>query len=785
MITWHIHIKGQVQGVGFRPFIYLLAQKYQLYGNVNNTLDGVHIYVNTIKKVLQEFIIDIKNNRPVLAVITNLVYEIVPGQYFNTFEIVHSRSLGSPNLVLTPDAAICDTCRTELLSSSNRRHLYPFITCINCGPRYSIVEHLPYDREHTTMSEFHMCPECGLEYEDPKDRRYYSQTNSCPNCRIELSLLNSKLELLSQDVSSIADSVRNQWKKGSIVAIKGIGGYLLTCDATDSQAIQKLRQYKDRPSKPFAIMMLQRHLESFVDLNDSEKEALQSSQAPIVLLKIKDTGLCPTDIAPGLSKIGVMLPYAPLYEILLEGYPHPVIATSCNYSNSPIIYEEKKVKEILPALAHFLLSHNRDIVVPSDDSVIAFSPFKKKRIVLRRARGIAPSYINRALRLSKNNIVAMGAMLKSTFGLVHDHNIYISQYIGSLESYDTLQSYKHTLNHLMGLFDMNPNVVLCDLHPMYPSTLAAQELSIELAVPLSYVQHHVAHFAAILGEHNLIDDDKAIMGVIWDGLGMGDDGQLWGGEFFTFFGSSINRIHAFDYRKVIANDKTAKESRVAALSYAHDIAEAQDQLQSKFDITEWKIYNTLLKSSAGRLTSSVGRLFDAVASLLGIIDIQSYEGEAAMLLEAKALQYFKDHGLDGATPYYIEHKGAFSIETQYLISQIVRDINRGVKIERIAAKFHLSLVFIIRNIAREHQINKICFSGGVFQNGLLIDLIIHYLNEDFELYFHKELSPNDENISFGQIVYHSITQKEKSNIEKNKNLLNSHKSNTYVFGNTG
>ncbi len=764
MKTWHIHIQGQVQGVGFRPYVFFMAKEYELKGWVNNTVDGVHIEFNAEERIATDFYHHLLSQAPVLAQITShRIYETEEA-FFDNFQIIHSESSGEPQLLLTPDFAICEACKSELHTHANRRRAYPFITCTHCGPRYSIITQLPYDRVRTSMKMFQMCEDCQTEYTNPSDRRYYAQTNSCPACSIQWCLSMDSRAI--HHPSEIIREVVRLWKTGDIVAIKGIGGYLLTCDAGNEKAIQQLRKRKHRPSKPFAVMFPElSSLTDTLECRQREKEELCSHVSPIVLLDMKTTGdsaIASEAIAPALGQIGAMLPYTPLYELLLAEFAKPIIATSANISHSPIIFQDKKAMVELSPIAEAILSNDREIVAPQDDSVVKYTPFSGQKIIIRRSRGLAPTYINQELKLPAQSILAMGAMLKSTFSFLHQGNTYISQYVGDLEQYDTQLAYRNSIQHFFKLFRAKPAIILTDKHPAYPSTHYGEDLSADLGIALKATQHHLAHFGAILGEHHLLHTKEAILGVIWDGTGLGDDGHIWGGEFFKYQGYDFLPCHSFDYFDFILGDKMPKEPRISALSACWDVRGAEEVLVDKFSKTEWQIYTQLLAKENPLQTSSLGRIFDAVASLLGILDKQTFEGEAAMRLEAVASQYVKQNGLDFSSSYFREEAQDSRIPTKSLMTHIILDIKKGKSTAFIAAKFHFSLVKLIKIIANHLQIKKIAFSGGVFQNGLLVDLILHHLRSDFDLYFHQQLSPNDENISFGQLVCYQIEQHQKS-----------------------
>jgi len=773
MNTWHIHIEGQVQGVGFRPFVHLLAKRYGLKGWVNNMVDGVHIQINAGEPLVEKFVEEIAQQPPPLSRITSITRKVVSQNLYDSFQIIHSEEKGDANLLLTPDFATCEACKNELLAVEDRRFQYPFITCTNCGPRYSIIDTLPYDRVNTAMDEFRMCRTCREEYQNVDNRRYYSQTNSCETCGIKMVLFDSNAQKLATSTRDIMDRVIAYWKEGHIVAIKGIGGFLLTCDAKNDDAVRKLRTRKHRPAKPFAIMVPGIEDLDQSTIEDFQAEELQSSVSPIVLMEKKGLPKVSEEVAPGLNNLGVMIPYTPLYQLLLDGFESPIVATSGNLSNAPIMYEDGDAMTHLSPIADFILTHNRKIVIPQDDSVLQYSHFEKQRIILRRARGLAPTYIDPNLKLPEYSVLSLGAMLKSTFTLLHRGNIYISQYLGDLAHFETQQSFKKVIQQFLKIFGTKPQTIICDKHPEYPSTQMAGEIVQKFNGTLHQVQHHIAHFGAILGEHNLIDAENPILGIIWDGTGLGDDGQIWGGEFFKYEKKDFLRCYHFDYFDYILGDKMPKEPRISALSACWDVLGAEDFIKEKFTKTEWQIYTKLLKKEKNLKTSSVGRIFDAVASLLGIMDKQSYEGEAAMRLESIATDYFRKHGLQFDSSYFMEGAHYYRIPTKSLMTNIVMDLNKGKPIAYIAAKFHYSMMKLVKIVADNLKIKQLAFSGGVFQNGLLVDLILHHLKGEYKLYFHKEISPNDENISFGQLVCHHI--------ERQKELLVKNKMNEYVF----
>lgn len=748
MTTYNIHFKGIVQGVGFRPYVYRTAISFGVNGFVRNDLNGVFITISGERKNLDQFYDYLWKNIPKEAnIISKDLVESTYIEYDNfRIEESNSNSLETSSPFMAPDFAMCDKCKKELHDPHNRRFQYPFITCTDCGPRYSIVKSLPFDRENTTMSDFKLCTTCYKEYNTPADRRFYSQTNSCKECGIKLTLYSNDGNVISANDSNIVEQASELIDSGFIVAIKGIGGFLLVCDATNEQAIKTLRERKNRPTKPFAVLYPTFDLiQNDYVVSEAEKELLTGEIAPIVLLEKKknNCNIAYDAIAPRLNKIGVFLPYAPLLELILSNLRKPIIATSANISGSNIIYENKQALSQLSTIADYILVHNRDITMPQDDSVIQISKETKTKITLRTGRGLSPVYLS--IDNKPLDAIGYGALLKSSICLSTDKQIYVSQYLGNTTNFDSQENYKDITIKLSKLLAINPNSIACDSHPNYYSTLLAEQEARNKDISLTKVQHHKAHFYAILGEHQLLHDQ--VLGVIWDGTGLGDDNNIWGGEFFVYNNYNIKRETHLEYTTHILGDKMAREPRLSALSFFGKIADST--LETLFTTTEWRLYNSIL-SQEKLQTSSIGRLFDAVAALLQLSSKQSYEGEAALFLENIASNYRSAHSEYRET-YTFDIKGT-ELSTKQMLSEIVSDLDSKQELGKIALKFHLTLVSIVNEIGKKYKINKIAFSGGVFQNALLVDLLKICLSDKYQLYFHQKISPNDENISFGQIV---------------------------------
>ncbi|MBL7739183.1 MAG: carbamoyltransferase HypF [Chitinophagaceae bacterium] len=761
MNTWHIHIGGLVQGVGFRPYVCRMAGTLGIKGCVSNGNDGIHILFNATGEQADAFYSKLVNSPPANAIIRIHHCERTHPKKFDDFSIQASDTTAKPDMLLAPDIAICHQCLHEIQDPVSNRFQYPFTTCLECGPRYSVISSLPYDRENTTMAELKMCACCDTEYNDINNRRHYSQTNSCPYCSIPVHLFDNQGTAICHDTECAMVLVHQALQEGKIVAVKGIGGYLLLCDATRQHSIRTLRERKHRPAKPFAVMYSSlAMMEKDLIITGKEREALTGKVSPIVLCKLKQepaTGLCTNAVAPGLDKIGAMLPYTALLFLIAKRFAHPLIATSGNLSGSPVIYTDEDALIWLGDQADLILAFDRDIVTPQDDSVLQFSERYEHRIVIRRSRGLAPNYFPSPFEI-ENNILAMGAELKSSFALLDDHNLYVSQYLGDQGSFDSQESYKDTLRHLSALLHFKPCQILIDSHPNYYVSTLGGDIGEKLKIPVSAVQHHKAHFCAVLAENDLLNEEN-VLGVIWDGTGYGDDQQIWGGEFLLLEDGDISRYMHLDYFPQLLGDKMSKEPRISAVSLLRKNMDHLMMIRDQFSIEEREFYLKLLDQPQHLLTSSVGRLLDGIASMLNIQSFNTYEGEAAMKLEAAA-RTCDNRSFD----HYAIPVNKNRLDWSVMTDAIMIDRKDDIAVPVIARKVFVSLAMLIRNVAIRAGVKKIAFSGGVFQNALLVDLITELMQEEFELYFHKQLSPNDECIGFGQIAYVQLKeQKEKNN----------------------
>ena len=745
--TFKITISGQVQGVGFRPFVYGLAHQLHYNGSVCNNGDGVLIHINSDEEKAMEFLSEILKNVPKISIIQSHSISEVSFLEYDDFRIVPSQTNNQINIPLTPDFAVCEFCKSEIRDKKNRRFGYAFTTCTNCGPRYSLTTRFPFERVNTTLSAFDMCTTCKTEYADTNDRRFHSQTNSCADCGIKLKLTTANGKTIGVNQSEIIKKVSEFIVEGNIIVLKNTNGYLLCCDANNKSAIERLREKKRRQAKPFALLYPSiEHIKKDFEFSSAEEKALTSSVSPIVILNPKSTitALEQESIAPGLHQLGVMLPSSALLVLLMDDLKIPIVATSGNIHGSPIISKEAGAVQKLSEVADYFLHHNLDVSFPQDDSVVRFAG--EHQIMLRRSRGLAPNFLSTTLSKNKN-ILAMGAHLKSTFSFVPNAHIYVSPYFGSLDNYDVLERYQEIIIKYEQLFETQPEVILIDSHPQYQSSIVGKELADKNNAKLVPIQHHKAHFASVLGEHDLFESKEKILGVVWDGTGLGVDKAIWGGEFFNYENRNMERLTHFEYVDWIAADNMSKEPRLSLLSMLPK--SKREIIKYKFSETEWKIYNKMLESNCLK-TSSIGRLFDAVASLLEIIDKTSYEGEAAMLLENRARAYQGDVFVDFLADLEYE-----TIPTKTLIASLQRAKKEGVSVPQISSSFIHTLALVILKIAKQDDYGTVACSGGVFQNSVLVEKLSQLAQKQgIKLKFNRILSSNDENISLGQLCYY-------------------------------
>ncbi len=738
-----IFIRGAVQGVGFRPFIYKLATSLKLVGWVQNSTEGVVIEVEGCKSDLDQFVLSIDKDKPSISFIQSLEPCFLDVKGYKIFQIKES-FLGNKTTIILPDIATCPDCREEILDPKNRRYRYPFTNCTHCGPRYSIIEALPYDRRNTSMKNFKMCKTCQDEYENPNNRRFHAQPNACPQCGPHFELWDRKEKILKTHEQALEQAAKII-KKGGIVALKGLGGFHLMVDARNENAILNLRKRKHRDAKPLAVMYPSlQEVKKDCEVSDLEERLLTSSESPIVLLKKKKSCQVCQTVAPRNPYLGVLLAYAPLHILLMDILKFPIVATSGNVAEETICITDKEAVKKLKDIADAFLIHNRPIIHHVDDSLVRV--IKGREMVLRRARGYAPLPI--PFKRIDKDILAVGPHLKNTIAISCDENIFVSQHIGDLETEKTFSTFKKTVEDFQKLYETNPRVVACDLHPGYLSTAFAEETNLSKI----YIQHHYAHICACMAE-NEIDDE--ILGVCWDGTGYGEDGVVWGGEFLRINEHGFARIAHFKSFPLPGGEAAIKEPRRSALGllYSRLGQQAFNQKDSEsikaFDAQELENIRTMLiKKINSPMTTSVGRIFDALSSLLGFCQVMDFEGQAAMDVEFATLEKESN----SVYSFLIKKEDALVIDGPF-IREILKDIQDGVSASIICVKFHNTLVDIIVAVAKRSGLQKIALTGGCFQNKYLLEKTIERLEEEhYSVYWHQRIPPNDGGIALGQVA---------------------------------
>jgi len=757
-----VQAEGIVQGVGFRPFVYDLARRHELAGWVLNDERGVQIEIEGADEDVASFLSELSSPPPLAIVERTQVNYASPAGYTG-FEIRESVGGEERLTLVSPDMALCEDCQRELFDPQDRRFRYPFINCTNCGPRFTIIEDIPYDRAKTTMAPFEMCPECSREYHDPEDRRFHAQPNACPTCGPQVELLDAKGNALPSSDPGLdpgSDPIAQTLallKGGKIVAVKGLGGFHLACDAAQEGAVSLLRGRKYREDKPFALMCRDIEvIERICVLDDASRELLASKERPIVILPKRPDAAVAGSVVPGQGTLGAMLPYTPLHHLLLSDGLASLVMTSGNMSDEPIAYKDAEAVKRLGGIADSFLVHNREIRTRCDDSVV--KPFRGKQTFLRRARGFVPF----PLRLPQggSSALACGAELKNTFCLTKGDYAFLSHHIGDLENYETMRSFEEGIELIKRLFQIEPEVVVHDLHPDYLSTRYALAYARDLKLPAIGVQHHFAHALSCMAEHGLTGP---VLAVIMDGTGYGEDGTVWGGEFLEVTLRHYARLGHLRTIPLPGGDRAAKEPwRMAAVYLERiygEVANADIPFTHGIDLAKWSFLKEAIQAGINSpLCSSMGRLFAAVSALIGVRGSIHYEGQAAIELEQMA-----DQAEKGEYPPEITHNnGCFILDPDPVIEAIVKDIKQGEDPSVISARFHNSVARAIVQMAIKMReatgFSEIILSGGVFQNHLLMARAWDLLEgEDFQVYIHHKVPANDGGIALGQ-AFHAIAR---------------------------
>jgi hydrogenase maturation protein HypF len=762
-------IHGAVQGVGFRPFVYRLATGLQLTGWVLNSAQGVFIEVEGVKEKLKGFLQRLEREKPPRSFIQGLESSWLDPIGYASFEIRHSEDSGAKTAFILPEIATCPDCLREIFDPQDRRYRYPFTNCTNCGPRFSIIETLPYDRPNTTMKKFVMCTECQAEYDNPMDRRFHAQPNACPQCGPHLELWDRQGTVTAVHDEALLQTVQ-AIRRGQIIAVKGLGGFHLIVDARNDEAVQALRRRKHREEKPFALMYPSLDLiKAHCEISACEERLLTSPEAPIVLVRKRpdaeasgsgDESVLSSrihspapSVAPRNPYLGIMLPYTPLHHLLMAELGFPVVATSGNLSDEPICTDEHQAVKRLGGIADLFLVHNRPIARHVDDSIVRI--IAGRELVLRRARGYAPLPIHLDLSPSPSpqervkSLLAVGAHLKNTVALSIESNVFISQHIGDLETAEAFGAFQQVINDFERLYEARPSVIVHDMHPEYLSTKYAQQRDL----PAVSVQHHYAHVLSCMAENEL---NSPVLGVSWDGTGYGLDGTIWGGEFLLATRETFKRVAHLRTFHLPGGEQAIKEPRRTALGVLYelygDALFAMRELApvSAFSSQELEILRTMLQKKLNApVTSSAGRLFDAVASVVGLRQSTRFEGQAAMELE------FALDGIETDETYNLEiiERDPAVLDWGPLVEAILNDVHSDVSISKISAWFHNALVEAIVEVARCVKEEKVVLTGGCFQNKYLTERAISRLrDEGFRVYWHQRVPPNDGGIALGQIV---------------------------------
>ena len=753
---WRILIQGIVQGVGFRPFVYGQALQWGLGGFVLNDSLGVTIEVEGPLTQLEGFHSALREKTPPLARIDTLTLERLPVSNETQFSIAHSQAGNERKALISPDTATCVDCLHELFDAKDRRYHYPFINCTNCGPRFTIIQNVPYDRSQTTMSVFPMCSACQAEYDDPLSRRFHAQPNACPVCGPQLRLLNAMGEQVACDNPIVVAA--QQLVDGAILAVKGVGGYHLACDALHEEAVKQLRQRKHREAKPFALMVSDiETARQLCTISDTEAILLQSYRRPIVLLNKRAESLLAEAVAPHYDTLGIMLPYAPQHYLLLAAFaeiigpdrPAVLVMTSGNRSNEPIAYRDEDARQRLLGIADGVLTHNRDIHMRCDDSVVRIVAGGEQ--FFRRSRGFAPEPITVAFRCPAP-ILACGGHLKNTYCVGKEKQAFLSHHIGDLENMETLQSFREGIPHFEELFGIAPEVIAYDLHPEYLGTKYALERDIAQRIG---IQHHHAHIASVLAEHGLTE---SVIGVAADGTGYGTDGAVWGCEIMRADLHGFERLAHLAYIPLPGGEQAVRQPwRMAATylaqTYGDDFLALDIPFVQNLERKRWHTLSQMITRGVNApLTSSLGRLFDAVAALLGIRNEVIYEGQAAIEMEILA------HTRAARSyPFALTEDTPTLLDVRPMIRSIVEDLQQGVSSAQIAGNFHWTVAQLLATACMQARqqtgLQIVALSGGVFQNRLLLERLITVLQQQaFQVYTNRRVPPNDGGLALGQLA---------------------------------
>ncbi|MGJ7035335.1 carbamoyltransferase HypF [Anoxybacillus eryuanensis] len=743
----NITVKGRVQGVGFRPFIFALAQRYQVKGTVQNNMDGVFIHVEGDADAVDQFIHVLPIQAPRLSRIDEMVVTIAQWRAFKDFSIIPSERKGSSSLVIPIDTAVCDDCLREMNDPNDHRYRYPFINCTQCGPRYTIIEKLPYDRPFTSMHSFQMCERCEQEYEDPMNRRHHAQPIACPICGPSVTLLKADGQIVQGDA---IEQAKQYIRAGAIVAVKGLGGYHLACDATNEQAVQQLRLRKQRPNRPLAVMAASLDIvEQLCEITKEEKQLLISPEAPIVVIKQKRNTMIAPSVAPGLQTVGVMLPYTPLHHLLLDKQLPVVVMTSANRSGVPIIYEDEQVLRDLQGIADYFLIHNRPIVHPIDDSVVQVE--NGVMHFIRRARGFVPDPL--WTKHNVHEIVALGGQQKNVFAFGRHHQIFLGPHIGDLEHVEVMEHFQREYEHLRTWMGVTPKVVAVDLHPNYETWNIVKQWNVDVVA----VQHHHAHMVSCMEENHI---HSPCFGLILDGTGYGEDGHIWGFELLYGDATQYKRLGHLTYTPLPGGERCIKEpwrTTVGMLGYYFG-EEGYSLAEKRFieQANDVRVLRQMIKKGLhSPLAGTCGRLFDAVSAFLHVCTHSTYDGEAAIRLS----ELIDDTKIYETYPFHVKKCDEWEIDLTEMWRSIIKDVEAHEQTNTIAGRFHETVVQasveMIRLALQQYPTyeRNIVLSGGSMHNRYITKRLRQELNKlGLCVYTHQKVPCNDGGLALGQLM---------------------------------
>lgn len=747
----YVVVTGIVQGVGFRPFVYNIAVDNGLNGWVKNTSEGVCVDIEGTKKSVEIFLEKLVNQAPPLSKINNITIENRDIKNYTDFFIEKSEDNDRTITLISPDVAICEDCEREIKANKDKRYKYSFTNCTNCGPRFSIIKKLPYDRAMTTMEKFKMCPNCRKEYENPSDRRFHAEPNACATCGPRVYLTDRCGNEIA--TKNPIEEVKNLIKNGKIIGVKGLGGLHIACDGKNQEVIHRLRQRKSRPSKPFALMMKDIDtVKQYCLVNEIEENTLKGIKRPILLLDVKNN-ILPLNVAPDNNRFGVMLPYTPLHHLLFDDNIEVLVMTSANVSGLPIVYKNEEAVEKLNNIVDYFLLNDRDIHVPVDDSVARVILGEER--IIRRSRGYAP--IPLIIEDIKETL-AYGSHLKNTFCISKEQFAFMSQHMGDMDNLEAYKNYEYNVKHFKNLYNIKPEIIAYDMHPdLLLSNFARKDEGKKIPV-----QHHHAHIVSCMIENNV---NEKVIGIAFDGTGFGNDGKIWGGEFLVCDYKDFKRAGHLNYVKMAGGDSAVKEPWRMTIGYLFKAYGHKIDANIFVGIAEKKIKTILamLKNNMNSIeTSSMGRFFDAIAALIGIKMNVTFEGEAAIYLET-----ISHVGENGVYKYdiYTEYE-TYIVNTDNIIKDIIQDMESGIHKSIIAKRFHNTVVAfsleMCKLIRNKYGINSVALSGGVFQNEILLKgLHKKLIKNGFKVYIHKDIPCNDGGISIGQLVIANYKEKDK------------------------